>query len=170
VSGTTITASSSINLTGGQISFPASQVASAGANVLDDYEEGTFTPTITFATPGDLNVVYSTQAGFYTKVGRMVQWSASLITTTFTFTTSAGQLLLANFPFAAAQATPAVITRWTGITSATATPQVGGLVSNSGQLQWEVMNVGAGTSASLTTANAPTGVQKVIFAGGTYHV
>src|SRR4030066_820181 len=36
----------SINLTGGQIKFPATQNASADANTLDDYEEGTFTPTL----------------------------------------------------------------------------------------------------------------------------
>ena len=35
-----------INLTGGQIAFPATAVPSADANTLDDYEEGTFTPTI----------------------------------------------------------------------------------------------------------------------------
>lgn len=34
-------------LSGGAISFPATQVASAGANDLDDYEEGTWTPTWT---------------------------------------------------------------------------------------------------------------------------
>ena len=38
----------------------------ATANALDDYEEGTFTPTLTDATS------YLTQAGYYTKVGRLV--------------------------------------------------------------------------------------------------
>ena len=56
------------------IGFPATQVASSGANVLDDYEEGTFTPAYTFggSTTG---IVYGTnlQKGRYTKVGRFVQ-------------------------------------------------------------------------------------------------
>lgn len=38
----------------------------AAANALDDYEEGTFTPTI---VSGATSVSYSTQAGHYTKIG-----------------------------------------------------------------------------------------------------
>ena len=51
------------------VQFPATQVPSADANTLDDYEEGTFTPTIrgedTSGTPVTGN-------GFYTKIGRFV--------------------------------------------------------------------------------------------------
>lgn len=50
----------------GQISFPATQNASAGANVLDDYEEGTWTPSL------GGNATYTVQTGTYTKIGRMV--------------------------------------------------------------------------------------------------
>jgi hypothetical protein len=51
------------------ITFPATQSASSNANTLDDYEEGTFTPTITsqFGT-----VTAYTSAGTYTKIGRVV--------------------------------------------------------------------------------------------------
>jgi len=35
-----------MNLAGGQIKFPATQNSSADANTLDDYEEGTWTPTL----------------------------------------------------------------------------------------------------------------------------
>jgi len=56
----------SINLTSGQIVFPATQNPSAGANTLDDYEEGTWTPTVTG------NATYTTQSGQYTKIGNLV--------------------------------------------------------------------------------------------------
>jgi len=59
---------STINLTGGQIAFPATQSASSDANTLDDYEEGTWTPVLT--TPG--TATYSAQVAIYTKVGRLV--------------------------------------------------------------------------------------------------
>jgi hypothetical protein len=51
------------------ITFPASQSASAGANTLDDYEEGTWTP----GQGSGLTVVgaYSS-SGQYTKIGRSV--------------------------------------------------------------------------------------------------
>lgn len=62
---------------GGNIAFPATQAASAGANVLDDYDEGTWTPDLRFGgtsltsaapTPGS----YSARTGRYTKIGNVV--------------------------------------------------------------------------------------------------
>jgi len=55
----------------GQIVFPATQNASSDANTLDDYEEGTFTPTVLgFSTPG--TGTYNGRLGRYTKVGNRV--------------------------------------------------------------------------------------------------
>ena len=59
-----------ITLTGGQLAFPASQNASADANTLDDYEEGTWTPTVIGAGGGICAT--DTQNGSYTKIGRVV--------------------------------------------------------------------------------------------------
>jgi len=59
-----------INLTGGQIVFPATQSASADANTLDDYEEGTWTPTVFIGATGVTS--YHFQYGSYTRVGRIV--------------------------------------------------------------------------------------------------
>lgn len=64
-------------VTANGIKFPATQVASADANVLDDYEEGTWTPTIAFGGSSS-GVVYVTQGGSYTKIGRMVFCQAVL--------------------------------------------------------------------------------------------
>jgi len=62
-----------INLTAGQLIFPATQSASADANTLDDYEEGTFTPTILDNTLSNAEgQTYTTQAGRYTKIGNRV--------------------------------------------------------------------------------------------------
>jgi len=71
--GGTPTVSSQINLTSGQIAFPATQVPSAGANVLDDYEEGTWTPSLGGTT------TYTTQQGSYTKIGNLVFIRARLV-------------------------------------------------------------------------------------------
>jgi len=53
---------------GGGISFNGD---TAAANALDDYEEGTFTPTYTVGGGGSVTGVTGTNAGTYTKVGRM---------------------------------------------------------------------------------------------------
>ena len=55
----------------GQIAFPATQVASAGANTLDDYEEGTWTPVIG-GVGGTSGQTYANQVGAYIKIGRLV--------------------------------------------------------------------------------------------------
>jgi hypothetical protein len=54
------------------IAFPATQSASTDANTLDDYEEGTWTPTI------GGTATYTVQSGRYTKIGRMVYVAARL--------------------------------------------------------------------------------------------
>ena len=52
------------------VAFPATQSASADANTLDDYEEGTWTPVVS-ATSGSIGS-YNISAARYTKVGNMV--------------------------------------------------------------------------------------------------
>ena len=80
-----------INLTGGQITFPATQSASADANTLDDYEEGTWTPVVAGGSTAGAGT-YSSQEGTYTKIGNMVivncfiNWSAHTGTGSFTVT------------------------------------------------------------------------------------
>lgn len=56
---------------GGQIKFPATQNASSNANTLDDYEEGTWTPALQFATD-PAGITYSEASGSYTKIGNTV--------------------------------------------------------------------------------------------------
>lgn len=60
------------------ITFPASQSASSNANTLDDYEEGTFSPTIATGFTG--TPVYSSgdNYGRYTKIGNIVYIHASV--------------------------------------------------------------------------------------------
>jgi len=165
----TPTVSGLLTLTGGQVAFPVTQIPSADPNTLDDYEEGTWTPTITFSTPGDLSVVYSAQNGLYTKIGRSVTFAATVTTSTFTFTTSTGTLRIGGVPFTAFGTPPVIVSRWTGVVSAVSTPQIAGII-NSTNISFEVMNVASGTTASLTQANAASGTQKSFFVGGAYTV
>jgi len=83
-----------LQLTSG-ITFPATAVAASDANTLDDYEEGTWTPT----QGGGLTVVgaYSSQ-GFYTKVGNKVYVTASLFGATSIASSTTG-ILCGGLPF-----------------------------------------------------------------------
>lgn len=95
----TVDDSGHITAFGGNITFPATQAASADANTLDDYEEGTWTPGLTFATPGNLSVTYSRQVGEYTKIGRVVFAWFDVRTSAFTHTTASGDYHLTGLPF-----------------------------------------------------------------------
>jgi hypothetical protein len=80
---------------GAGITFPASVSASTDANTLDDYEEGTFTPTIFGATTAGTGT-YSTQAGAYTKIGNTVTISGFLVWSAHTGT---GSMKMGGLPF-----------------------------------------------------------------------
>ena len=79
------------------IAFPATQAPSDGANTLDDYEEGTWTPALSFggATVG---ITYSGDtSGFYTKVGNVVTLSGYIKLTSKG--SSVGSALVTGLPF-----------------------------------------------------------------------
>ena len=81
---------------GAGITFPATQSASTDANTLDDYEEGTWTPAITFGG-GSTGITYSSQSGFYTKIGNTVtvQFRVNLSSKG----SSTGSVVLGGLPF-----------------------------------------------------------------------
>jgi hypothetical protein len=93
--GGTVALQGAIPNAGTGITFPATQSASSNANTLDDYEEGTFTPTI-IGTSTAGSGTYSVQQGTYTKVGRAVsfriylEWSAH---------TGTGNMAIESLPF-----------------------------------------------------------------------
>ena len=86
------------------IAFPATQVASADANTLDDYEEGSFTPSIADASLDGTGEgqTYNVQVGRYTKVGNQVTFSLYVdITSLGTLTTTEGVSIM-GLPFTSA--------------------------------------------------------------------
>lgn len=97
--GGTLGVTGAITATAGQIAFPATQSASSDANTLDDYEEGSWTPAVTFTTPGNLSIAYSAQLGRYTKIGKQVTLWFYIVTSTFTHTTASGTMTITGIPF-----------------------------------------------------------------------
>jgi len=69
---------------------------SVSANALDDYEEGTFTPTLT-GSSSDPSVTYTTQEGHYTKVGSTVFFAIRFSTSAFSG--GSGNLEISGLPF-----------------------------------------------------------------------
>ena len=83
------------------LAFPATQVASADPNTLDDYEEGTYTPVFSSAPTPPTGVTYSVQQGAYTRIGRLVMVTTCRIVLTSKGTGGVGTISL-SLPFTAA--------------------------------------------------------------------
>ena len=95
----------------GGLAFPATAVAVADANTLDDYEEGTWTPACAFGTSG--SVTYSTQAGYYRKVGSLVFVECNIIIASVSSPT--GNVTVNNLPFTVANQSENIGSLSTGI-------------------------------------------------------
>jgi hypothetical protein len=83
------------------ITFPATQSASSNANTLDDYEEGTWTATLTPLTSGSITLSAATCS--YTKVGRQVTINGQVNTSAVA--SPVGRLRLGGLPFTSASGT-----------------------------------------------------------------
>jgi hypothetical protein len=92
-----IDSTGNIILPSGRIKFPATQNASTDPNTLDDYEEGTWTPTL--STTGTApTVAYTNRSGAYTKIGNMVIVSCSVRCTVSSI--GSGLAIITGLPFA----------------------------------------------------------------------
>lgn len=90
-----------IGTAGKGIDFSADpHAAGMTSELLDDYEEGTYTPSLTFGG-GTTGQVYSVQVGRYTKIGRVVHVQAQLIFSNKGTSTGTARVTL---PFATAEA------------------------------------------------------------------
>jgi hypothetical protein len=78
----------------------------AAANLLDDYEEGTFTPTVTAQTAG--SPTYSAQSGRYTKIGNHVTIQGYVAISGGTLP-SGNYVTLGGFPFATQTFSPLTV-------------------------------------------------------------
>jgi hypothetical protein len=94
---------------GAGITFPATQSASTNANTLDDYEEGTWTPTLGGTSSLSIN------SATYTKIGRVVN-----LETTFTVTSlgTGSSYIVTGLPFTPSNSTAMSVGFFSGISAA----------------------------------------------------
>ena len=91
-----------LNVTTPGVEFPATQVADARPNVLDDYEEGNFTIT----DQSGAGLTFSTGAGKYTKVGRVVTYTGTVV---YPATANTNAAIISRPPFVNVEESPVSI-------------------------------------------------------------
>jgi hypothetical protein len=139
---------------GAGITFPASHSASSDANTLDDYEEGTWTPTISF-NGGTTGVTYSNQKGNYTKIGNRVFVSCYLAVSNKG--SSSGNVTINGLPFTSSSATAMYnnVCVWAdGLSSITGSLQ--GYNAPNTSTVTEIAQLGTGAQTPITNSNCTT--------------
>lgn len=84
-------------LANGKLEFPATQSASSNVNILDDYEEGTFTPVVG-GSDTSRTLGYTQQTGVYTKIGNRVYFSLR-VTIGEPYSAGVGNIRILNLPY-----------------------------------------------------------------------
>ena len=85
---------------GSGITFPTTQAASTNANTLDDYEEGTWTPTVEGAITNP-TMTYSVRTATYNKIGRLVIFE--LLVRGNRTAGGSGRIKISGLPFTSAE-------------------------------------------------------------------
>jgi hypothetical protein len=162
--------------------FNANQVDSAsivtnrynGVASDDFYEEGVFTPELTFATAGDLSVAYAAngQVGRYTINGNVCRFSLFVNASTFTHTTASGEFRITGLPIGSRSSTTNLLQTSScsmqGWTKANYTNTVA-YTAGTSYLVIEATG-SAQTRAVLAAGDLPTGSAKVLTISGEYEI
>jgi hypothetical protein len=121
------------------------------ANLLDDYEEGTWTPTITGFAQGTPTQTYSVQSGNYTKVGNLVtaHFVVTLSDKGNIASASGAYTFITGLPFNHGGSTAGTGVMWGWEALANAVSHVAADISSTNTLAW--LTELQGTSATGTT-------------------
>ena len=147
-----VTSTGQLRLAGAGITFNGD---TAAANELDDYEEGTFTPTIVGTGTAGTGT-YSVQVGRYTKIGQRVYFQINLIWSAHTGTTD---MIVGALPFTSANvanAISAVSVRHSNLASPASSVVQGFVASNATTITLESVAVAGGVAAALAMDTAAT--------------
>jgi hypothetical protein len=132
---------------------------------------GSWTPVLTFATPGNLSVSYSSQVGAYTKVGRTYYLYFNIATSAYTQTTASGALTITGLPATSSAGFPqspgSLI--WGGITKASFT-QVSPSINFSSNTMTFLASGSGQAASNVNAADMPTGGTIILRGQITYFV
>jgi hypothetical protein len=114
----------------------------AAANALDDYEEGTFSPTILYTGTNTPSYYSSGQVGRYTKIGRIVQVQIYL---NWNKNGSTGNVSIRSLPFVSADSIARSIPSILSFGLVGATSSITGFLSNNSTFISLFLNDNMGT-------------------------
>ena len=156
VGGTTAGAASAVTLYADGKAYPAGGIylgGTAAANLLDDYEEGTWTPSLTGTTSGTMTS-FTTTVASYIKTGGLVNIFSYLTSMDFTAHTLLGNIRVSGLPFSATSIGQLVnISYCTFTTADEITNTLSGYCSGTGLVILKGSSIAALTDTDLLTTS-----------------
>ena len=143
-----------------------SPVLRTAKTVYDGGVFGQWTPTLTFATPGNLSVGYSQQSGVYVRLGNMIFVSGTVNASTWSHTTALGALRINGLPYAAVNDASFFCTGsidYSGLNASTHNYAIVYAVANNSRCQVRLLNVdGLDIDEDVDNTHATSGTAQQI--------
>jgi hypothetical protein len=175
ISATSVTASTGnfvVGTSGQGIDFSATP-GTGTSELLDDYEEGTWTPVLTTTGTTFTSVTYDAAVyGLYTKIGNVVHIQGMMRTDAVNATGATGLPIISGLPFTASAGTgfrdvPISISRVEGFV--TNNPSSAAVFENTTQIYIQYRTTSNGAETYLPLAAIGTGADNnIIYFAGTY--
>jgi len=152
------------------IKFPATQVASADPNTLDDYQEGTWVPELHDGTlNGSLGQTYGSQVGDYVKIGNTVFFSFQMQMTGLGTLQTTSASYVANLPFtvtfSGAKGSVSLVTKSMNLSSGS--PVAMQFIANSTRA---ILSSGRATFGDVNISISEIGVNGLLSGSGFYKI
>jgi hypothetical protein len=143
----TLTTGNLIVASGQGVDFSATS-GTGTSELLADYEEGTFTPTLVYS--GTNTPTYNTQLGRYTKIGRMVQ---AQIYVNWNENGSTGNVTIGALPFTSVTSLARPVPSIMSFGLLAATVSITGFVNSNATTIYLALNDNAATALSATNTD-----------------
>ena len=145
----------------------------AGGEVLDDYEEGDFTPAYILQTPGDSSWTIDRNYGRYTKIGRQVFFQFFIRSDAYSNSTGAGRLQVSGLPFTSSSEsyTYRPVSIYAAAFAANNNPRIGHINAGASVVELNMRSDANNDDQSLDSNSCTNGTNKNgIYASGSYYV
>lgn len=129
---------------------------STWSRVAPDYEEGSWTPAFTFATPGNLSISATLATGAYVRIGKLVHVAFSYVSSAFTHSTASGTARLTGLPFANGGVQWVGQVAYNGITKAGYTDVASRILGSNQYVDFLISGSGQ-TVAGVSASDMPSG-------------
>jgi len=144
----TISDAGIVSLTSGALKFPATEITSADANTLDDYQQGSWTPDLQFGG-NKVSITYGYNNATYVKIGNHVFFEMWVRLTSKGSSTGDAEWYGLPYTVGAVQSTSSI--SWMSVISFADFPSA--IVFASGTVIGMFESTNAGTSTTLTDSN-----------------